>query len=222
MYDTLRLHAHHPRRDRARSAARPCADVGGLSDDTLAEDTDLTMAIHRAGWRVVYEETARAWTEAPATLRAAVAAALPVELRHHAGDVEAPRGGRSTRGPSGPLRPARAAVHRPVQGRAAAARAAARHHGRLRHVLPRPTETAVGLAARCWPCRRDRRGARLPPRPGAAASPVDAAAAAVGLPPGDVPGPAAVRRSPRSPARRLRWQKLRRTGEAGVVPAPSA
>ena len=39
-----------------------------MSDDTLAEDTDLTMAMHRAGWRVVYEETARAWTEAPATL----------------------------------------------------------------------------------------------------------------------------------------------------------
>ena len=44
-------------------------DVGGLSVDTLAEDTDLTMAIHRAGWRVVYEESARAYTEAPATLR---------------------------------------------------------------------------------------------------------------------------------------------------------
>jgi cellulose synthase/poly-beta-1,6-N-acetylglucosamine synthase-like glycosyltransferase len=42
--------------------------VGGVSDDTLAEDTDLTMAINRAGWRVVYEERALAWTEAPATL----------------------------------------------------------------------------------------------------------------------------------------------------------
>jgi len=42
--------------------------VGGLSDDTLAEDTDLTMAICRAGWRVVFAPTARAWTEAPATL----------------------------------------------------------------------------------------------------------------------------------------------------------
>src|SRR5581483_10561933 len=28
-------------------------EVGGVSDDTLAEDTDLTMAIIRAGWRVV-------------------------------------------------------------------------------------------------------------------------------------------------------------------------
>ena len=43
-------------------------DVGGVSDDTLAEDTDLTMAICRRGWRVVYEEHARAWTEAPASL----------------------------------------------------------------------------------------------------------------------------------------------------------
>jgi cellulose synthase/poly-beta-1,6-N-acetylglucosamine synthase-like glycosyltransferase len=46
------------------------ADVGGVSDDTLAEDTDLTMAIGRAGWRVVYEERALAWTEAPASLDA--------------------------------------------------------------------------------------------------------------------------------------------------------
>jgi cellulose synthase/poly-beta-1,6-N-acetylglucosamine synthase-like glycosyltransferase len=42
--------------------------AGGLSLDTIAEDTDLTIAIHRAGWRVVYEETARSFTEAPATL----------------------------------------------------------------------------------------------------------------------------------------------------------
>ena len=45
------------------------ADVGGVSGQTLAEDTDLTLAIGRAGWRIVYEENARAWTEAPATLR---------------------------------------------------------------------------------------------------------------------------------------------------------
>jgi len=44
--------------------------VGGVSDDTLAEDTDLTMALSRAGWRVVYQEDARAWTEAPASLGA--------------------------------------------------------------------------------------------------------------------------------------------------------
>ena len=44
------------------------AAVGGVSNDTLAEDTDLTMATCRAGWRVVYAPEARAWTEAPATL----------------------------------------------------------------------------------------------------------------------------------------------------------
>ena len=42
--------------------------VGGISDETLAEDTDVTMAMVRAGWRVVYEERAKAWTEAPTTL----------------------------------------------------------------------------------------------------------------------------------------------------------
>ncbi len=41
------------------------ADAGGVSDRTLAEDTDLTMAIVRAGWRVVYEDKAIAWTETP-------------------------------------------------------------------------------------------------------------------------------------------------------------
>ncbi|MFI8243081.1 bifunctional polysaccharide deacetylase/glycosyltransferase family 2 protein [Streptomyces sp. NPDC085866] len=49
---------------------RALLDLGGVSDVTLAEDTDLTMALCRAGWRVVYEESARAWTEAPASLSA--------------------------------------------------------------------------------------------------------------------------------------------------------
>nr|WP_232328267.1 bifunctional polysaccharide deacetylase/glycosyltransferase family 2 protein [Kibdelosporangium sp. MJ126-NF4] len=42
--------------------------LGGVPVDTLAEDTDLTMALERSGWRVVYEQNARVWTEAPATL----------------------------------------------------------------------------------------------------------------------------------------------------------
>lgn len=42
--------------------------LGGVPEDTLAEDTDLTMALERGGWRVVYEQEARAWTEAPASL----------------------------------------------------------------------------------------------------------------------------------------------------------
>ncbi len=44
-------------------------DVGGVSDDTLAEDTDLTMAVTRAGWRVAYRPEAKAWTEAPVTIQ---------------------------------------------------------------------------------------------------------------------------------------------------------
>jgi cellulose synthase/poly-beta-1,6-N-acetylglucosamine synthase-like glycosyltransferase len=41
---------------------------GGFLSDTLAEDTDLTIAIGRAGWKVLYVEDARGWTETPATL----------------------------------------------------------------------------------------------------------------------------------------------------------
>ena len=43
-------------------------DAGGMSTDTLAEDTDATVGILRAGWLVVHEERARAWTEAPSSL----------------------------------------------------------------------------------------------------------------------------------------------------------
>jgi peptidoglycan/xylan/chitin deacetylase (PgdA/CDA1 family)/glycosyltransferase involved in cell wall biosynthesis len=44
--------------------------VGFFSAATLAEDTDVTIALGRAGWRVVYVEDARAFTEAPATISA--------------------------------------------------------------------------------------------------------------------------------------------------------
>jgi cellulose synthase/poly-beta-1,6-N-acetylglucosamine synthase-like glycosyltransferase len=44
-------------------------DVGGFTHDTLAEDTEITMALHRAGWRVAFEPRAIAWTEAPSRLR---------------------------------------------------------------------------------------------------------------------------------------------------------
>jgi cellulose synthase/poly-beta-1,6-N-acetylglucosamine synthase-like glycosyltransferase/peptidoglycan/xylan/chitin deacetylase (PgdA/CDA1 family) len=42
-------------------------EVGGMSSDTLAEDTDVTIALGRRGWKVVYAEDARAFTETPAT-----------------------------------------------------------------------------------------------------------------------------------------------------------
>jgi cellulose synthase/poly-beta-1,6-N-acetylglucosamine synthase-like glycosyltransferase/peptidoglycan/xylan/chitin deacetylase (PgdA/CDA1 family) len=69
LYDVLRCMPTVPGAIGAfRRAA--LADAGGVSDATLAEDTDLTLAIGRAGWRVVYAEDARAWTEAPSSLGA--------------------------------------------------------------------------------------------------------------------------------------------------------
>ncbi len=44
-------------------------EVGGFASDTLAEDTDLTMRMSRAGWKVRYAERAKAWTEAPERIR---------------------------------------------------------------------------------------------------------------------------------------------------------
>ncbi|MFE1955615.1 polysaccharide deacetylase family protein [Streptomyces sp. NPDC059524] len=68
MYDILRCMPTIPGAVGAfrRSALEP---IGGMSDDTLAEDTDVTMALHRAGWQVVYAENARAWTEAPESVQ---------------------------------------------------------------------------------------------------------------------------------------------------------
>ncbi|MFD9191396.1 bifunctional polysaccharide deacetylase/glycosyltransferase family 2 protein [Streptomyces phaeochromogenes] len=68
MYDLLRCMPTIPG---AIGAFRRDAvlEVGGMSEDTLAEDTDITIAMHRGGWRVVYQEHARAWTEAPASLK---------------------------------------------------------------------------------------------------------------------------------------------------------
>ncbi|MFI1706037.1 bifunctional polysaccharide deacetylase/glycosyltransferase family 2 protein [Streptomyces griseoruber] len=68
MYDVLRCMPTIPG---AVGAFRRSAlnRVGGMSDDTLAEDTDITMALHRDGWKVVYAEKARAWTEAPESVQ---------------------------------------------------------------------------------------------------------------------------------------------------------
>ena len=40
-------------------------EVGGYDTDTFAEDADLTVKMISAGWRVVYEDGAIAWSEAP-------------------------------------------------------------------------------------------------------------------------------------------------------------
>jgi cellulose synthase/poly-beta-1,6-N-acetylglucosamine synthase-like glycosyltransferase len=44
--------------------------AGGISTETLAEDTDLTLALHKCGYRIHYAPKAIAWTEAPETVRA--------------------------------------------------------------------------------------------------------------------------------------------------------
>ena len=43
--------------------------LGGFPASTLAEDQDLTIAVQRAGYRVLFDASAVAWTEAPATIR---------------------------------------------------------------------------------------------------------------------------------------------------------
>ncbi len=56
----------------AISAFRRAAidEAGGFSHDTLAEDTDMTLTLHRLGWRIGYAPEAIARTEAPETWRA--------------------------------------------------------------------------------------------------------------------------------------------------------
>jgi cellulose synthase/poly-beta-1,6-N-acetylglucosamine synthase-like glycosyltransferase len=49
--------------------AAAVARVGGFRSDTLAEDTDITLAIARSGYHVRYVPSAVAYTEAPETLR---------------------------------------------------------------------------------------------------------------------------------------------------------
>ena len=44
-------------------------ELGGYPHDTLAEDQDLTLAFQRAGWRVEFDSSARAYTEAPDTVK---------------------------------------------------------------------------------------------------------------------------------------------------------
>jgi peptidoglycan-N-acetylglucosamine deacetylase len=44
-------------------------EAGGFASDTLAEDTDLTLAIRRLGYRIRYDEEAVAYTEAPEDTR---------------------------------------------------------------------------------------------------------------------------------------------------------
>jgi biofilm PGA synthesis N-glycosyltransferase PgaC len=45
-------------------------EAGGYNNSTLAEDCELTLALHRHGWQVEQADEAIAWTEAPETLDA--------------------------------------------------------------------------------------------------------------------------------------------------------
>ena len=52
--------------------AEAIRDCGGFTADTVAEDTDLTIAIRRLGWKISYDEKAIGWTDAPDTPAALV------------------------------------------------------------------------------------------------------------------------------------------------------
>ena len=45
-------------------------DAGLFCQDTMTEDCDLTISVNRAGYRIVYDERAVAYTEAPQSIRA--------------------------------------------------------------------------------------------------------------------------------------------------------
>ena len=146
-------------------------------------------------------QPARAWTEAPATLGAAVAAALPVELRDHAVAVEAPARRRRA-GRPGTSAGVGLGTDRPVPDHPAAAGAAGRHVPGLRAGVPRPGRHGGSRGAGCCSSQL-LLGAvafRLEREPARRA--VAAARAAAGLPAADVRGAHPVRRDARSPGSR--------------------
>ena len=126
-------------------------EVGGLSSDTLAEDTDLTIALGRAGWRVVYAERALAWTEAPVS----AGQLWRQRFRWSYGTMQAlwkhRRALRETRR-LGPHGAPRARPHRDLPRRAAAGGAAGRPALRLRAALRRPGRGRCCSGARCCCC----------------------------------------------------------------------
>src|SRR6266700_1145799 len=54
--------------------------AGGLSLQTLAEDTDLTLSLHKHQQRIVYVPDAIAWTEAPESVRTLARHRIQLEL----------------------------------------------------------------------------------------------------------------------------------------------
>ena len=80
-------------------------EAGGYHTDTVAEDADLTMSLLENGWRVVNEDRALAFTEAPTNAQRPHAPALPLVVRNSSGRMEAWRC-HSPSQPSGLDRPA--------------------------------------------------------------------------------------------------------------------
>jgi poly-beta-1,6 N-acetyl-D-glucosamine synthase len=78
---------------------RTLVDVGGYDTDTFAEDADLTLKVLTAGWQVVYEDGAIAYTEAPESLldlikqRYRWTRGILQALRKRSGWLVMPRGG---------------------------------------------------------------------------------------------------------------------------------
>ena len=184
------MHAHRPRRDRRvpegcsrpRRRRQPRHPRGGHGPHHVALPRRLARRLPRRCARL--DRSAR-------FARRALASALPVVLRHHAGDVEAPRRDRPARA-RGQARPPRARLPPRPSGAPAALRPGRGHLRDLRHHLPRPRphhRAVVRLPARTAADGR----IRLPPRQGEDGRPLDAPPPASGLPPADVPGRAAIR-----------------------------
>ena len=191
------------------------AQVGGISEDTLAEDTDITMALCRAGWRVVYEETRRAWTEAPATVRqlwrqryrwSYGTMQAMWKHRHAVSSTARPGGSAGSACPASPLFQVLLPLLAPlidlflIYGLLFATR----------------DPHAVGRGADRADPGRD---VRVPARAGEAPAADLAAAATARLPPADVRRADPVG-GPAMAGVRLRWQKLKRVGEFGALSAP--
>ncbi|WP_349307880.1 MULTISPECIES: glycosyltransferase family 2 protein [unclassified Streptomyces] len=194
--------------------------VGGVSEDTLAEDTDLTMALCRDGWRVVYQEDAIAWTEAPASLCALwrqryrwCFGTLQAMWKHRGALIQSRAAGKLGR--RGLVYLLLFQVLLPLLAPVVDI------YARLRPGLPGPGPRPRPVAR--LPAAPGRYGGvRLPSRRRRGRSAVEPASAAVRLPAADVPRRLPVRRH-RHRGWRLRWQRVERYGSLqGPAPTKNA
>ena len=113
------------------------AAVGGVSTDTLAEDTDLTMALCRSPLARRLRAGRHRLDRGAVQPAPALAAALPVVLRHDAGHVEEPARGHRARAVR-QVRPLLPHLPGPLPCPAAADRAGGGRLLDLRPGLPQP------------------------------------------------------------------------------------